>query len=300
MHHSPVPPAPFSRRGLVAGAAWTTPAVLLAGAAPAFASSGAELVITAPATIAPTHGAYVSVPFTVTNIGSAATSGTVRVNIPGPTQGFASLTVSNLPTGWADGFNPSMGPNHVVSTSLPIQPGDSATFYANYSPGGSAPWANVSANLVGTNNPVTTRLARTAVTSCDLRVYVEISAYTGRLGQSIDPVFRVVNEGSAPTVGQITLKLDSPAAFRYESTSSDWQQKAVYDVDQNRYVYHLTSPQNLVLQPGSANSAAVRVRYYLNQVTAATSEIAARVEAANRAELNSSNNRGNWSFQITA
>lgn len=300
MHPSPLSPTPLSRRGLVVGAAWTTPAVLLAGAAPAFASSGAELVITSPASVAPSHGAYVSVPFTVTNIGAAATTGAVQVNVPGPTQGFASLTVSSLPPGWVDGYNPSWGPNHPVSTTLPIQPGASATFYANYTPGGSTPWANVSATLTSTNNAVTTRLARTAVTSCDLRVYVEISAYTGRRGQTITPVFRVVNEGSAPTVGQITLKLESPAAFRYQSTTSDWQPTAVYDATENRYVYHLKSPQNLVLQAGSANSAAVPVRYYLDQVTTVHSEIAARVEAANAAELNTSNNRGNWSFQITA
>lgn len=92
-----------SRRTIAKGAAWTSPALLMVAASPAFAVSpkpDLTTTITPATSTTHTNGAVSGVTYTMTNSGTAATNGqTLIYTIQKPTTG--TLTLGTLPAGWS-------------------------------------------------------------------------------------------------------------------------------------------------------------------------------------------------------
>lgn len=280
------------RRSLVATAAWGAPAILVASAAPAFASSMSDLRLTAPASAAVHPNTSTTVDFTVTNVGTEPTTGPVTVNVPRPASNSGTITAGALPAGWTVS---GTGSALTLTSTSPMAVGATATLPVVYNPPGNGPvpstlGAQLTARSGGDINAANDA-ASTQLLIPDLKVTVTLDKTMVSSGQSFFATYEIRNVGSRATnPGFVQIAINVPPGVTSGEVygwPTDWTRA---------FGYGYRSPSAFTLAP----NAFVLIRIKWTGVTAplyTPINVTGAVVGFAGGEVNETNNTGTASVQ---
>lgn len=213
-----------SRRAVVATSAWAVPAVVVAGAAPAYANSQIVLSLNSPSSLTTDGLSRVDFPLWIANMGSVPTAGQVTLVVPRPSSG--TLGHRSVPAGWsASNVNGTL----TFTSSVPIVPSaPMLQFAVTFTPADDAPApVDLRAHIVegsGGAGGTSSLTAASVMSLPDLEVSVSAPAVMTRAGTTVD--FFIDNVGNARTTSGIirfsiaripgtTVSLGPVNGFRY-------------------------------------------------------------------------------------
>lgn len=208
-------PRPLARRSFVAAAAWTTPAVVLASAAPAFAASGPDIQVAGTTVVDLTPGTMPVLTYVVTNVGDRATTGATTMRMPSSSlaNGYSFVTA---PPGWIS----TTQQNFTVWTHAgSITPGTNHTFQVAYNPPRPFPSAYTVAVSTGTDAVSTNNTASTQLRWCDLEVEVLPETLTMPSQGTLRISYLVHNRGNGPATGALRLEMSALTAWVTETSA---------------------------------------------------------------------------------